>query len=109
MDFNTIVPLDEDSGVVEHLKDPTGTPEYFTDASGKKHPVTMTIMGSYSTAFKNAARAANEKRKDAAQKGETLTDVEEEALDFETEAACIKAWVFTQNGQPMPITGANWK
>lgn len=109
MDINTIVPLDEDSGLIEHLKDPTGALEYFTDATGKQQPVTLCVMGSYSAAFKAAAKAANEKRQDAARKGETLTPAEEDALDYETEAACIKSWVFTSNGQPLPITGANWK
>lgn len=108
MDISKIVPVDEDSGIVEHLKDPTQKPEFYEE-DGKQKPVEFCVMGSWSEAFKKAARKANDARQDAARKGETLTPDEEDALDYETEAACIKWWCFKSNGQPLPITGPNWK
>lgn len=108
MDITSITPLDEDSGLTLHLNDPTGKPEYFEE-DGKKRPVEMCIVGSYSKTFRGVIKSSNAKRTDAARKGDVLTDADEEEINYETEAACIKWWCFSANGKPLPITGATWK
>ncbi len=108
MDINSIRVLDEDTGRVLQFKDPTGKLETYRDGTETK-PVAVRVMGSYSRAYRDAAKVARDRFQDAVRQGDTVSDAEQETIQFDTEAACIQWWCFQSNGQSLPITGANWK
>ena len=94
----------EDEGTVVHLKDAAGELAYYGDKNDQ--PVTMTVVGTYSTRYRRALDAQRDraiKRRGANVDGAT---VGRDATDLL--ASCVIAWEgIESNGAPLPFSKAN--
>ncbi len=94
----------EDAGTVIPLRDETGTPMTY----GKEQPVTMTVAGSYSAAYRKAESAFTQKLAKQKRSGVTVAEMLARR-QMELTAACVLAWDgFTYDGdKPLPLSVEN--
>lgn len=84
------VEADEDAGQVVEIQDRDYAPLYFTNGSGEKQPVSITVAGTYSRRYRNAknvqaTRTLN--RRNTQLTGEML-----DANQLELTIACVIDW-----------------
>lgn len=73
-----------------------------------KVPVTITLLGRHSEAFRDALREIQEARADMNGRGITITPAMKEKEDVDTLIACTRDWTFgTLDKQDFPCTPAN--
>jgi hypothetical protein len=90
----------EEEGTVVHVKDASGELAY----NGDK-PVTITVMGTYSTTYRKAVSSNRDKW---LKRRQTLDGDSLDKQAIETTAACVKSWDgFTSGTDPYPATKAN--
>jgi hypothetical protein len=71
-------------------------------------PVTVTLLGRSSEAFRDVLRSIQLRRAGVAKRGETLTDDDLFREDTDTLAACTVTWTIpTLDGQPFPFNQRN--
>lgn len=88
----------EDEGQLVHLRDEFGEP-WLENGS----PVTVTVVGTYSTRYRRAEAAAG--RRFQKQMRSQGGDFDMRAYNEDVAAQCITAWTeFTDNGQPTTPT-----
>ena len=108
MDISTLGTVNEDDGIVLHLKDVQG--ELMYDGEGdSKTPVVIRHAGTYSKTYRKALADVIKKNSKAARRGVTLDAESAELAALTVEAACIFEWTFTSGSRPFPITPDNWR
>jgi hypothetical protein len=108
MDISSIGTVNEDDGIVLHLKDIND--ELMYDGTGDAQtPVTIRHGGTYSKVYRDALAAVVKSNSKVARRGGVLDAETAERAALRVEAACIFEWSFTAGGKPYPITPDNWK
>jgi hypothetical protein len=95
----------EDEGVTIQLVDAIDEPVYY-DKDGERHPVTVTVVGSYSQRFRDM-EARQMRRMSKVRNQRALADAAQRFTQ-ERVAACVLAWDgIEDNGKPLPCTFDN--
>lgn len=108
--FDVLAHLDwaksEDAGQVVELRRPDGVLMTYKDASGADKPVTITVAGSYSTAYRNAANRQRDRIAKMRRIKASGKMLDEHALELAV--ACVLAWDgLEKDGKPYPCTPDN--
>lgn len=94
----------EDEGTTIHLRDETNEKQYADEA--KTQPVTITVVGTYSSRYRRLSDANRDKM--LKQRRTQLDGDQLEEQGLELQAGCILGWDgITANGEPFPYTKAN--
>jgi hypothetical protein len=96
----------EDEGQSVHIREASGELAYFSANGGPPAPVTITVAGTYSAAYRRQLDAQRDRMLKA--RRNLLTADQLTANQIELVAACILAWAgFTNGGAPFPCTRDN--
>lgn len=94
----------EDEGTVVHVRGSDGEPMYF--GKDDAEPVTITVAGTYSKAYRRAVDAQRERL--VKQRRVTLTGEALAKQQLELVAACVLAWSgIVDAGKPLPCEKPN--
>jgi hypothetical protein len=96
----------EDEGMVLHIRDETGEKAYQADGAT---PVTITVVGSYSSRYRKAMEVNRERAVRIRRKLDEEDMVDEiDRQGMELLASCVVGWDgFTADGKPVPFSKEN--
>jgi hypothetical protein len=98
----------EDEGQVVHLRGRDGELLYFANGTEAQKPVTITVVGTYSTVYRSALNRQRDRLVKMRRAKLTGDMVEEQQLDLM--AACVLGWDgFFVGERPVPFTRENVK